>query len=461
MKNYILTLAFSLIIISCEEQNDYISDKKSSKVELTKEEFISIAYDNPKELTKYQIAGIVEKFISNNIYKKTRAGELKDIKIGTKSYISNKENVSPGQEKCVYNIPVYSVTIENGNLKDVALVAGDERVPIVIAYYSLDKDREEAFKQSGLNNDLMLDLSKKQIFQELENIENLQDSLRLSTLKKVSEKLSIKIEDIKIEDIKNNLVVQDNNISTRADMITNPNNILGTVIGEFGPWCHVKWDVGMPYNRTMPQECPDNWLWDNRYAISSVVVAVAQTLAYFQPNMIVYGEQIDWNYLKVNEEIFEDSDYFGSYVQDPLRRRNMVANLMKYIGEQCSVQYHCGGASVDFTNVSNFLQRYGIKIDGRQTFNTSSMIRYIENLSPIIMYGQTSSNGGHWWLIDGLLAVIVDVSGRQEIRKYIHANMGMGKSYTGYYYTTSSMTFNPSFAHFSKNLVMYPNVRRN
>ncbi len=55
MKNYILTLALSLIIISCEEQNDYISDNKSSKVELTKEEFISIAYDNPKELSEYQI----------------------------------------------------------------------------------------------------------------------------------------------------------------------------------------------------------------------------------------------------------------------------------------------------------------------------------------------------------------------------------------------------------------------
>lgn len=77
------------------------------------------------------------------------------------------------------------------------------------------------------------------------------------------------------------------------------------------------------------------------------------------------------------------------------------------------------------------------------------------------MYGQTNSSGGHWWLIDGMLAVIVDVSGRQEIRKYIHANMGMGKSYTGYYYATNNMTFNPSFAHFSQNLVMYPNVRKN
>lgn len=461
MKNYILTLALSLVIISCEEQNDSISDNKLSKVELTKEEFISIAYDNPKELTEYQIVEIVDKFTSNNINRKTRVGGLENIKVGEKSYISNKENISSIQGKCSYNIPVYSVIVGNGNFKDVALVSGDERVPFIIAYYSLDKDREEAFRQNGLNNDLMLDLSKNQIFQELENIENIQDSLRQSTLKKVSEKLNIEIEDVKIENIKNKLVVPDNKISTRADMITNPNNILGTVIGEFGPWCRVKWDVGMPYNRTMPQACPDNWLWDNRYAISSVVVAVAQTLAYFQPNMVVYGESIDWNYLKVNEEIFEDSDYFGSYVQDPLKRRNMVANLMKYIGEQCSVQYHCGGASVDFTNVSNFLQRYGIKIDGRQTFNTSSMISYIENLSPIIMYGQTSTNGGHWWLIDGLLAVIVDVSGRQEIRKYIHANMGMGKSYTGYYYATSNMTFNPSFAHFSKNLVMYPNVRRN
>lgn len=461
MKKYILTLIVSVIMISCEQQNDYIVNNESQKLELTKEEFTSIAYDEPKELTEFQIAEIVNNFTLNNVNKQTRTNNIKDIKVGNKYYISNKDNLSPIKDKYSYNIPVYNVTVENGNNIDVALVSGDERVPFVIAYYTLDKTREEYCKQNGLNNDLMLDLSKNQIFQELGNIESIQDSLRKFTLEKVSKGLNIEIENIKFEDIKDKLLIQDDKISTRADMITDPSNISGTVIGRFGPWCNVKWDVGMPYNRTMPQECPNNWLWDNRYAISSVVVAVAQTLAYFQPKMNVYGEAIDWNYLKVNEEIFEESDYFGSYVQDPLPRRNMVANLMKYIGEECRVQYHCGGASVNFDNVSNFLNRYGINIDGRQNFNTSSMINYIENLNPIIMYGQTSSNGGHWWLIDGLLAVMVDVSGKQEIRKYIHANMGMGKSYTGYYYATSNMTFNPSFAHFSQNLVMYPNVRRN
>lgn len=44
-------------------------------------------------------------------------------------------------------------------------------------------------------------------------------------------------------------------------MIIDSSTIPGTVIGRFGPWCEVKWDVGMPYNRTMPQECPNNWLW--------------------------------------------------------------------------------------------------------------------------------------------------------------------------------------------------------
>lgn len=461
MKKYILTLLASVMMMSCEQQNDYIVNNESPKLELTKDEFTSIAFDNLQELTDYQVVGVVENFLSHNLNKQARTSSIKDIKVDKKYYVSNKDDISPTPKKHLYNIPVYSVTVENDNCRDVALVSGDERVPFVIAYYTIDKNREEYFKQNDLNNDLMLDLSKNQIFQELEYIENLQDSLRYNTLKKISESLNIEVENVKFGDIKNKLVIKEEKVSTRADMIVDPNNIFGTVIGRFGPWCHVKWDVGMPYNRTMPQECPNNWLWDNRYAISSVVVAVAQTLAYFQPNMVVYGEQIDWNYLKVNEEIFEDSDYFGSYVQDPLRRRNMVANLMKYIGEQCGVQYHCGGASVDFTNVSNFLQKYSIKIDGRQTFNTSSLINYIENLNPVIMYGQTNSNGGHWWLVDGLLAVIVDVSGRQEIRKYIHANMGMGKSYTGYYYAASNMTFNPSFAHFSKNLVMYPNVRRN
>lgn len=161
--------------------------------------------------------------------------------------------------------------------------------------------------------------------------------------------------------------------------------------------------------------------------------------------------------MKENEEIHEDSDYFGQYVQDPIRRRNMVANLMKYIGEQCGVIYNCNGASVNFSNVINFLSNYGISIDGKQNFDVSKMTKYIEDLNPIIMYGQTSTNGGHWWLIDGMIAVMSD---NQVINKYVHANMGMGKSYTGFYYVSSGMTFDASFAHFTKNICMYPNIRR-
>lgn len=255
MKKYILTLLASVMMMSCEQQNDYIVNNESPKLELTKDEFTSIAFDNLQELTDYQVVGVVEKFLSHNLNKQARTSSIKDIKVDKKYYVSNKDDISPTPKKHLYNIPVYSVTVENDNCRDVALVSGDERVPFVIAHYTIDKNREEYFKQNDLNNDLMLDLSKNQIFQELEYIENLQDSLRYNTLKKISESLNIEVENVKFGDIKNKLVIKEEKVSTRADMIVDPNNIFGTVIGRFGPWCHVKWDVGMPYNRTMPQEC--------------------------------------------------------------------------------------------------------------------------------------------------------------------------------------------------------------
>ena len=86
----------------------------------------------------------------------------------------------------------------------------------------------------------------------------------------------------------------------------------------------------------------------------------------------------------------------------------------------------------------------------------------IDDLEPVIMYGKTSSGGGHWWLVDGYRTqVATRATFFPGFNVYMHANMGQGKSYTGYYLvgTDGSLTFDASFAHFNRDLVMYTNIR--
>lgn len=467
---------FISLFTSCEDSVNQPTNEKTKfnkVVELNIDEYISIAYDTPKELTESNIVEIVNTFISSKAKMRSLNSTKSNtavIDIESKTYVSNGGTTkSESENGTIFSIPLYTVKINNNGSNDIALVAGDERIPYVLAYYGAKEENEAILDENNISNEILIEYSKHLLFQELEYIEKLKDSLRTSTISKIATELNLSPEQVNFDDIKGQIVIENQQTTTKSNMITDPSSINGRVVGFAGPWCDVKWDVGMPYNRTMPQSCPNNWLWDNRYAISSVVVATAQILAYFEPNMYVYGQLIDWEYLKENEEIFERSDYLGSYVADPLKKRNMVANLMKYIGEQCDVDYYCSGATVNFKNVQNFLKRYGITIDGKQDLCVTKMIESIDNIAPIMMYGQTSTGGGHWWLIDGMLVTQERIKTRRgttitQTSHYAHANMGMGKAYCGYYYVRPGRivyrpTFNPSFAHFEKNIVMYPNIR--
>ena len=107
----------------------------------------------------------------------------------------------------------------------------------------------------------------------------------------------------------------------------------------------------------MEQNCSDNWLWDYRYPISSVVIATAEIMSFYKPIVYIDGTRIDWDYLCEKEEIHDTSDYFGSYTKDPDDKCLMIAKLMKFIGEQCGVKYQCNSSSVNFSNIIKFLKK--------------------------------------------------------------------------------------------------------
>jgi len=215
-------------------------------------------------------------------------------------------------------------------------------------------------KNPHAGTELMLSASYDILKNNIRQVENNRSLLRKSTIEKLAAELSINEEGFRFEEIKDRIQVAENHPATKASRLNRSS--LGTIVSSYGPYLSTAWSQAMPYNRLMAQSCPNNWLWDYRYPISSAVVATAQVLAAYQPSMSVYGLMMDWDYLTENAEIHEETDYFGSYVQDPLARRNMVATLMKGIGEATGVSYACTSSSVDFTTIRIYLNARGINV---------------------------------------------------------------------------------------------------
>lgn len=457
MKRNLPILLFSLtIFMSCNKLKDNIpGTEEFPVVELTKEEFVSIAFDNPKTLTDTEISELVKGFLShrsNNIAVKSSP----KISIDREAWKSMQGTNPRTKEKGKDVPPIFKVELETEKKRNVLWVSADERFATVTAHYEVPDDA----KLSDINDGslALLEATEELIVNEIEKIEIIKDSLRTATLEKLAVTWGVNSKELEFEKIKERIKI--NGLpQVKAPIIRDPYT-LGTPVQSHGPFLFTRWSKGMPYNRLMAQVCPSNWLWDNRYAISSVVVATSQVLAFLQPSMTLSGTTMNWEYLTENQEIHEESDYFGGYVQDPLARRNMVATLMRDVGSLCGVSYTCTGASVNFNNVRSFLTSRGIAIGTNVGMNIPVIKSSVENIKPVIMYGQTSSGGGHWWVVDGTYVTTGSSSYIPGYNVYIHANMSEGAYYSGYYLvgTSATLTFETGFATFSKNFQAYPNI---
>lgn len=451
--NLIVLSFIFLFFNSCKKGENTANPipEETKIIHLSPEEYQSIAFDHYKELSDLETYNVVKNFITNR--KIHKSDSKYELAIEERNAVTlEKSSASTKGQSEANNIPVYKVSIEKDKLKDVAIVSADERYPVVIAYYTENSED----KAENIGNKMLVDASIELLKNNIKEIEGNKTALRDVTLEKISNQLSVKKESLNFDEFKSKIAI-DKQPETKSAIITDPST-LGSPVASYGPYLSTAWSIGMPYNRLMAQSCPNNWLWDNRYAISSAVVATAQVLAAYQPSVSLGGVTMNWSYLTENKEIHEDSDYFGSYVQDPIERRNMVATLLKGIGESCSVGYTCTGSSVNFNNIRNFLSARGIQTGNQQAINVPVIKTSIENLKPVIMYGQTSSNQGHWWVVDGTYITTGTQSYLPGFNFYIHANMGQGKSYLGYYLvgTDKSVTFDTSFAHFTTNFQMYP-----
>ena len=104
MKN--LFLLVFLIITSCNNVVD-IPQNEENSVELTYEEFLSIANESHRELTEKEVIDIVENFMKSSGELKSRTALNPNMRVEKKSYVEYSKNKK--LQLPLYNIPQFGI----------------------------------------------------------------------------------------------------------------------------------------------------------------------------------------------------------------------------------------------------------------------------------------------------------------------------------------------------------------
>ncbi|UVQ45828.1 C10 family peptidase [Parabacteroides faecis] len=249
-KNYYLLFFLLGIFFSCSNENsDDLSGRKM--VRLSKNEVLSISYDDAKELNDNDIFDIVGSFInaendgitksvasSYQITKKTfinKEGEFENKEVATKA-VSTSDDITSA---------ISEVEFKNGSNTGLALVASDAKLPSVIAFIP-NKGSDFAMEHSGAND--LLQASKASYLYKAIKTRELVDSLRQPTLEKVSQELGIPINEITYEKIENNIILTDANIATRSKPVQSQPAGVQKLPSSIAPLVKTNWGQGEPYN---------------------------------------------------------------------------------------------------------------------------------------------------------------------------------------------------------------------
>lgn len=450
-------LLFATIVTSCSQDEIFKSEgnEQGSKVVLSQSEYMSIAFDSPKEVSENEALNLVKDFVSSQ--SSTRNFALISPVIKEKYYLTTK---LPGKlSSTSVKIPVYEVALNAKSEDGYALVSGDERVPAVIAYVE-----EGSIKDTIANKGaaLMLQVAQNALLKDIAYVEFIKDSLRTKTLQKIASTTGKR--DVSFDDIKDQLMVD--NGSTRSEAV-NPG---GTLLKEVKNLIKTKWNQNSPYNNALGNAV-DSELggsYQGKNAVGCTGVAIAQLVAHFECLSSAYGTRLNWSDIKYSPYI---------YNSDEPELKNQVANLCKHVALGIETSWNRGVGSASVAKGANYLSGLGVSVDtGRKNtgydLDAVRIVNSLDVLCPVIITGKaldrarSTGGGGHCWLLDGYQLRKRTLT--REIIKandtYIHANFGWGGNEDGFYMVdrnTTSLTFETIWnGHYNQNLKIYPNVRR-
>lgn len=474
-----------LCIISCTDtiDNDISkSDIKTNKLVLTPEEYVSIAYDDPQELSETEIAEVVADFqsINSNFNHKNKSknAEISKVSVVKKYYLNNSteattQNITRSSDIVTTNIPIFEVELpKNDNKRDYAIICGDERAPKVLFYADNYNPSEN---KMNFEMQYLMELAKRSALSDINTIEKIKSETRNSTLNKISKELNIPVEQITKEIIKER-------ITTSDDITTKEYNPIGGVsagkisriISMVGPLSRVGWAQSYPYNTQMPigKVWDGNSPYIGNIPVGCANVCVGTLFSILKPAMVGVtstGRQIliDWDHITSKDHLYVSDTHPNE--SSPAKMVEMTGSLLRAVYNGTKSEPKTGirtGYDEDLNKVDievivstgtipqNMLDylKTMTNYSGARKFDPNLAKQSLQDLKPVLLYGighfvndkhesikEDSYNytPGHAWLIDGYC--MTKKSGQATNDLYWSVNMGWHEySYKVYFKTENN-----------------------
>lgn len=471
-----------LFVVSCTdvvEDNICNTDIQTEKLILTPEEYVSIAYDDPKELSENDIKDIMNDFryINSDFNKQplTKSSNASNTSIVNKYYLTGHDDtftrtMTRSVDSVVMTVPIYEVESSNEDSgKDFAIICGDERAPKVL-FYAHNYD-----SSVGINPEMqyLMELAKRSAISDIKLIENIKSDKRESTLDKVSKELSIPKEHI-TKDIIEKQTISIDDVATKSNPVGGlPIGKLTRLTSKVGPLSKIGWTQVSPYNTQMPIDQISDGIsvYTGNIDVGCANIGVATLLSIVRPSMVgvtASGRQIliDWDYLTSKEYIyFDEHDPVNS---SPVRMIEMAGSLLRAIYDGTKSNPHkamVDGYDEDLNKIKveavistvtepqkmiDYLETM-VDHSGNRKFDPTLAKHSLQNLKPVLLYGNghyTDSNNnaineapynenpGHAWVIDGYCTT--KKSGQVTDDLYWSVNMGWGTNSFKVYFKTEN-----------------------
>lgn len=469
MHRYIAFIFTVFLIFSCTNvdviDNSILKGAENDKIVLTPEEFVSIAYDDPKELSQKEIVNVISEFqcVNKGVGFVTRSSDVSRVVIKKKYYISNamKLAITRSHTSKKLNVPIFEVEVSNDNGgKDFVAVCGDERAPKVLFYIdnydpSLKMDNATCY---------LFELSKNSVLLDIEQIEHIKSEKKDSTLNRIGRELNISKEQISYALVKERIIAE-TDINTRNNPAGGVVKPTTRIVAFVNPMSKVTWAQGEPYNYAMPEVM----LYDgkqNEYEgnlfVGCANVAIGTLFTIIKPAIFLANNQaVDWKYATSASHIFTNE--YNPAASSPPELVSMISNLLALIAKETAstpayetktlkdkngALYEKSvitGTETSVPNTISYIRKMAVFAGDENTrFDANLAKQSLFDKQPVFLFGMghyIDSNHniiedapGHGWLVDGY--IMTKRSGQLVYDNYWSVNMGWGTTMSKGYFRT-------------------------
>lgn len=429
----LLTVMLIFILAACSQniENEELEQSPAGLLNLTQEELLSIAYDNPKELSADEATTIASDFLNavkeNEEDNGTSTRSLNSdftLNVTSKTYFTPESSSSTRATSYEeIKLPIYEVSVASENGLGVVYVSADERNAEVITFIPQAAPNEEIFVKSG--SAFLVKWAEISAYERLLEVDKIQKELHDATIAKISNQLGIDESEVTIDNISDKIMVN----GTRATPVQTPST---QVVSMCSPIVKTEWSQGSPYNLSLP--APYSPSTQSHVYTGCAVTAACQLMTAIKPNLTLNGTIINWDYLTQDTKITTNA---------PHDKLEMLGKLHSWVFDQLDATpqydingYH-NGTGVSATSQIWFYGNYFNHSENYSTYNPDALLRSFNAGRPSLIRGQ-----GHAWIVDGYIIANKAIansakSTRAVIIQYYdmfwHANLGWGGTANGYY----------------------------